>query len=143
MNAVDTNIFVDLHDTDDTEKRDVATRLMNHLATRPRETVFLWQVVSEYLNALRRAVRQGRLVESHVMPLIRDLATTFPLVVPGPRTIDHDERLFDQYSLSHWDAMLLAACRDAGVTTLYSEDLAAGTDYGGVVVVNPFARPVA
>jgi predicted nucleic acid-binding protein len=40
---------------------------------------------------------------------------------------------------SHWYAMLLATCKEAGVTTLRSEDLAAGTDYDGIAVVNPFA----
>ena len=44
-----------------------------------------------------------------------------------------------RFSLSHWDSMLLAACKEAGVTTLYSEDLDSGTDYDGLRVVNPFA----
>jgi predicted nucleic acid-binding protein len=44
-----------------------------------------------------------------------------------------------RFSLSHWDSLLLAACKDAGVTTLYSEDMDAGTDYDGLTVVNPFA----
>ena len=35
--------------------------------------------------------------------------------------------------------MLLAACKEAGVTTLYSEDMAAGTKYDGLTIVNPFA----
>ena len=35
--------------------------------------------------------------------------------------------------------MLLAACKEAGVTTLYSEDMDAATDYDGLSVVNPFA----
>jgi predicted nucleic acid-binding protein len=35
--------------------------------------------------------------------------------------------------------MLLAACKEAGVITLYSEELDAGTDYDGLAVVNPFA----
>ncbi len=42
-------------------------------------------------------------------------------------------------SLSHWDSMLLAACIEAGVDTLYSEDLDAGTTYNTVTVINPFA----
>jgi len=33
----------------------------------------------------------------------------------------------------------VAACKEAGVTTLYSEDMGAGTDYDGLIVVNPFA----
>ena len=34
--------------------------------------------------------------------------------------------------------MLLAACKEAGVDTLYSEDMAAGTNYDGLTIVNPF-----
>jgi predicted nucleic acid-binding protein len=35
--------------------------------------------------------------------------------------------------------MLLAACSEAGVRTLYSEDLGEGVKYDSVTVVNPFA----
>jgi len=34
--------------------------------------------------------------------------------------------------------MLVAACIDAGVDTLYSEDLGHGTEYDSVTVINPF-----
>jgi predicted nucleic acid-binding protein len=44
-----------------------------------------------------------------------------------------------RFSLSHWDTLLLAACKQASVTTLYSEDLTAGMNYDGVTIVNPFA----
>jgi predicted nucleic acid-binding protein len=33
--------------------------------------------------------------------------------------------------------MLLAACKEAGVTTLYSEDMNDTTDYDGLKIVNP------
>jgi predicted nucleic acid-binding protein len=35
--------------------------------------------------------------------------------------------------------MLLAAAREAAVDVLYSEDMAAGTSYDGVTIMNPFA----
>jgi len=35
--------------------------------------------------------------------------------------------------------MLVAACIEAGVHTLYSEDLDPGTRYDSVAVINPFA----
>jgi predicted nucleic acid-binding protein len=34
--------------------------------------------------------------------------------------------------------MWLAACKEVGVTTLYSEDMATGTDYDGLTIMNPF-----
>jgi predicted nucleic acid-binding protein len=143
MNAIDTNVLIYSLDSNDIEKQATATAFLSALNRSEIPTIIPWQIASELLNYLRRAQRKNVIAASDVMTTIRNFTSSFPLVVPGPETIDHYERLFDQYSLSHWDAMLLAACRDAGVTTLYSEDLAAGTDYGGVVVVNPFARPVA
>ena len=35
--------------------------------------------------------------------------------------------------------MLLAACKEAGVTTLVFGNMNAGTNYDGLSVVNPFA----
>ena len=62
----------------------------------------------------------------------------FPSVLPQATMLDRYFRLFSKYSLSHWDAMLLAACKEAGVTTLYSEDMQAGMNYDGVTIINPF-----
>jgi predicted nucleic acid-binding protein len=63
----------------------------------------------------------------------------FPLSLPGPQVFARCFSLHSCFSLSHWDAMLLAACKEAGVTTLYSEDMDAGTNYDGLTIVNPFA----
>jgi len=62
----------------------------------------------------------------------------FPLVIPAAHTLEGYFELHSRFSLSHWDAMLLAACKEAGVNTLYSEELDAGTNYDGLAVVNPF-----
>jgi len=62
----------------------------------------------------------------------------FPLVLPSAPVLDRYFDLFSRFSLSHWDAMLLAACKEAGVTTLYSEDMDSGTDYDGLTIINPF-----
>jgi predicted nucleic acid-binding protein len=35
--------------------------------------------------------------------------------------------------------MLIAACKEAGVDVLYSEDMDDGADYDGVRIENPFA----
>jgi predicted nucleic acid-binding protein len=39
---------------------------------------------------------------------------------------------------SLWDALILAACVEAGVETFYSEDLPGFDDLDGVRVINPF-----
>ncbi len=43
-----------------------------------------------------------------------------------------------RHQLSYWDAAILAAARAAGCREVYSEDLAAGREYDGVLIVNPF-----
>lgn len=69
---------------------------------------------------------------------LRTFLGMFPLVIPNASLFEHYFDLYSRFSLSHWDAMLLAACKEAGVTTLYSEDLDAGTDFDGLNIVNPF-----
>ena len=63
----------------------------------------------------------------------------FPLQLPGPPVFQLTFDLRSRFSLSHWDSMLLAACKEAGIDLLYSEDMDAGTDYDGLTIVNPFA----
>jgi predicted nucleic acid-binding protein len=65
--------------------------------------------------------------------------TAFPC-----QTIDHQlvriaiERS-ERFSISYWDAAILAAAEALGTETVYSEDLNASRRYGRVRVVNPFA----
>ena len=47
--------------------------------------------------------------------------------------------LKERYRISYWDAAIVAAARSLGCKILYTEDLNAGQDYGGVVARNPFA----
>jgi len=46
----------------------------------------------------------------------------------------------ERWSLSLWDALILAAARKATVDTVWSEDLSTEQDYQGVRVVNPLAE---
>lgn len=45
----------------------------------------------------------------------------------------------ERYTISYWDAAILAAADALGAHTVYSEDLNEGQQYGRVRVVNPFA----
>jgi predicted nucleic acid-binding protein len=42
------------------------------------------------------------------------------------------------HGVSLWDALILAACLDAGVDVLYSEDVPAVETFETVRVINPF-----
>lgn len=43
-----------------------------------------------------------------------------------------------RFRVSHWDSTIIAAAKELGCKTLYSEDLNHGQDYDGVRVTNPF-----
>jgi predicted nucleic acid-binding protein len=45
----------------------------------------------------------------------------------------------ERFTISHWDAAILAAAEALGADTVYSEDFSHRQRYGRVVVVNPFA----
>jgi predicted nucleic acid-binding protein len=139
MNAVDTNVFVYFVDRDEPLKRAKAVELLDRLAKEDVETVLLWQVAAEFLNCLRRWENEERINRQEVLGNFYRLEASFRCVPPAQATLRKSLDLSSRYSLSHWDAMLLAACIDAGVRTLYSEDLSPGTQYESVTVVNPFA----
>ena len=138
MNAVDTNVYVYALDADEAAKQAKALELLDRLAPHPAQTVLLWQVASEFLNQLRKWETKGKLASSAVESAFHRFRAMFPLRIPGESIFKVSFDLRARFSLSHWDSMIVAACKEAGVTTLYSEDLDARTNYDGLVVVNPF-----
>ena len=137
MNAVDTNVLVYAIDFNESDKRVKARELLQKLSE-SSETVLLWQVLGEYVSCLRRFARSGRFPEADIADDVEDLLTLFPLAIPNEDVLRRSLTLTSEYSLSHWDSMLIAAAAVAGVDTLYSEDLDAGMTYDSVTVVNPF-----
>ena len=69
---------------------------------------------------------------------VRDFRSSFPIRVPAEAVLDHALDLANRYSLSHWDSMLLGACVEAGVTTLYTEDMGSPRTIDSIQLVNPF-----
>ena len=139
MNAVDTNVFIYALDADEPSKQAKAQALLDQLVQKPAETILLWQVAGELLSCLRKWESAGLLVAADVEAYFHDVLTMFPLRFPAAAIFAMSFELRSCFSLSHWDSMLLAACQDADVDLLYSEDLDPSTDYNGVRILNPFA----
>ncbi len=68
---------------------------------------------------------------------IRDLFAWDPVPVDAA-VIESAWSLQERFSLSFWDALIVAAARTAGCPQLLTEELSHGQDLDGVVVVNPF-----
>src|SRR5580765_2837632 len=138
MNAVDTNVLVYSLDASEPIKQVKAQQLLGRLSQPPTETILPWQVAGELLSCLRKWESAGRITPADAEAHFRDFLAMFLLAIPSAVVFQISFDLRSRFSLSHWDSMLLAACKTAGVKTLYSEDMGAGIDYDGVLIVNPF-----
>lgn len=138
MNAVDTNVFVYALDRYEPIKRPKARRLLRQLHVGKTPTILLWQVASEFLARLRTWQLQRQLSANLVELYLRHYMHFFPLSLPTAGVLSRSLVLSKRFSLSHWDSMLLGACQEAGVTTLYTEDMGAPQTIDTIQLVNPF-----
>jgi predicted nucleic acid-binding protein len=138
MNGVDTNILIYRLDRRDPMKRAKARDLLQDLKSRPVETYLLWQVAAELIRHLRTWQDKGQITRATLERYVRIYRGLFKLKLPTPNVLDYALDLANRYSLSHWDSMLLGACLDAQVDTLYTEDMGAPTTIETIRLVNPF-----
>jgi len=138
MNAVDTNVLIYAADSDDRTRGPAAVALLDRLTGESTPPILLWQVFCEFTAFLAKArVRSGTGPEA--FEFVRAVRERFVLALPreGVASLAVSIHLEDQVSI--WDALLLAACVDSGVTRLYTEDLQSKPVIRGVAISNPFA----
>jgi predicted nucleic acid-binding protein len=138
MNAVDTNVLVYYLDDDEPVKQCKAVALLARLSSDPTPTILLWQVLGELVRQLRTWQDQGASTRAELLGYVSHFRNTLPLVMPTPNVLDAALDLAGRYSLSHWDSMILGACKEAGVATLYTEDMGAPVVIDGIQLSNPF-----
>ncbi|MCS6919658.1 MAG: PIN domain-containing protein [Fimbriimonadales bacterium] len=134
---VDSNIFVYAHDTLEPEKRAIAKQLVRELSEAERLVVTV-QIVHEFCAVMLRKQRAGVASFESLRELAEEMmaaATQVFALTPAVtlRALYGCER----YQLSFWDALIWAAAREYGVSTIYSEDFHPGT-LEGVAFINPF-----
>lgn len=135
---VDSNVLVYRHDQDEPERRDRANAVLSAL-WRMRSGRLSDQVLSEfYVVATRKLARPvpTRIARAEV----RQLSTWNPI----PATLEVRETAWsieDRFGLSWWDALIVAAAKEARCAVLLTEDLQDGLDVDGLRVVNPFGDP--
>jgi predicted nucleic acid-binding protein len=133
MRAVDTNILLYAQDPRDPAKQQIARDLIEKLT----DGVLLWQVACEYVNASRKFVQYG-FDQEQAFRDVQDFRRAWGTLLPSWEVMLTARRLLGKYSLSFWDAVLIAACVEGGVSHLYSEDMGGSSTVEGVWVINPF-----
>ncbi len=136
MIAVDTNVLVYAVDSVDQAKSQKAVGLLRVLESTP--TMLLWQVACEF-GAVMHPWRLSGKAHVDAQRLTDAWSAIFPLAVPSSVALRAGWRLARDLKMSDWDGMLIGACTEAGVETLYTEDLQGSPVLDGVSLVNPFA----
>ncbi len=128
--ALDTNVLIYLHDSTDTLKHDKALELM---AMMP---IVSSQVVSEYLNVLRR------ILKVHKTKLLGEAITWLAVcqIIPVTfSTLQTAHSLIGTYDFQMFDSIVVAAALQANCTILYSEDMHHGLVVENQLsIINPF-----
>src|SRR5262249_3259986 len=133
MNAIDTNIWIYSHDTRDPQKQLAAQQL---LAT-ARPFLLLWQVGCEFIAASRNLQPIGFTQDQAWQALTDMQSAASAILFPTASVWVEARALQGRYSLSFWDALLIAACIQGGVQILYTENIGAPRVIDGLSLVNP------
>jgi predicted nucleic acid-binding protein len=133
---VDTNVLVYSRDMRDAEKHARAREWLEVLWDTKRGRVSP-QVLHEYYVTVTLNLRPGLPVaeaRSDMRALVHWLVTVDPEAL-----IESAWALQDRCSLSFWDALVVGAAQAMECGFVLTEDLPAGHELEGVLVVNPFA----
>ncbi len=131
--ALDTNILVYSVDLDAGKKHDKAIELFAQLT--PANCVLSLQSLCEFYAAV---TRKKLMPVGDAMAQIDDWQQLFPVVSAKAATLTRAFAAVKRYQLSFWDALLWATVREAGITTLLSEDFQHEQHLDGVQIINPF-----
>jgi predicted nucleic acid-binding protein len=133
MIAIDTNVLIYACDQADPRRQKIAIDLIANA----QDGVLLWQVACEFLAASRKLDKQG-FTTAHAWNRLGEFRDLLPLAMPTNSNLTRAKELHLTRGASLWDASILAACVEAGVEILYSEDPPGFEDFEGVRVINPF-----
>jgi predicted nucleic acid-binding protein len=111
MIALDTNILIYACDKADLKRQQVALDLVSNA----RDGVLLWQVACEFVAASRKLRSQG-FTTVEAWGRLADYLALFPLILPTAGAFERARILHTEDQCSFWDAMIVAACLECGVT---------------------------
>ncbi len=137
MNAnevfVDTNILIYAHDSGAGKKQTKAQQILEDFWRSPLPPSTSVQVLQECV------VHLNRLKISH--PDIEEIIDDYlqwNITVNDQKLLLHGLQLKEKLKISFWDAMIVAAAKEAGSKFLLTEDFQHNRSYEGVKAVNPF-----
>ena len=131
---VDTNVLVYAADDKADRKKHEAARLWRAELWKSRRGRISFQVLQEFY---AKVMHKQPAARQEVRAEIRDLLAWRPVTMDA-EILERGWKYQDRYQLSFWDALIVSAAKSASCSYLLTEDLQAGQDLDGVVVLNPF-----
>ncbi len=132
---VDTNVLIYAHDNDAGAKHRIAAALLRELWS-SRTGVLSVQVLQEfYVNVTRKIPKP--LSRAMARDLLAHYAVWNIQTADAPLLARASE-IEEKHRLSFWDALIVAAAKEAGAQRILSEDMGNGQRIAGVRIENPF-----
>lgn len=136
MRFVDTNVLI--YAVSPSPGEDEKCHAANDLLDREDLTLSV-QVLQEFYHQVTRPGRPQALAPAQALRFIESLER-FPIQEITFDLFRAAAAISRRFQLSYWDGAILAAARARRCEFVYSEDLSAEQDYGGLRVINPFAE---
>lgn len=130
---VDTNVFIYAVDNADLKKQQAAQAWRSELWKSGRGRIS-FQVLQEFF---AKVTHKWPVSRDDAKAEVRDLLAWRPVVIDSG-ILEQGWKIQERFHLSFWDALIVAAAKDAACKYLLTEDLQSGQDLDGLMVVNPF-----
>jgi predicted nucleic acid-binding protein len=134
---VDTNILVYAHDSDAGEKHAAAAKAVADL-WESRQGIVSTQVLQELYVTLTRKVATP-VKRTVARRMIRNYLT-WELVLNDGAILLHASEIEENYRLSFWDGLVVAAAYSKNAAVILTEDLNHGQTIEGIRIQNPFRQ---
>jgi len=131
---IDTNILVYAHDVDAGGKHRIAKAVLMELWEK-HTGVLSVQVLQEFYVTMTRKVLRP-LPSNRVRNIIRDYLA-WHIEINDSGSILTASQIEENYKISFWDALIIAAALKAGVGKILTEDLKSGQMIEGILIENP------
>ena len=128
--AIDTNILIYAHSQDSEKKQDIARNLIVQMP------IVSTQVVSEYINVLRRIMKTPK---QQLLGVCLSNLKFCDIFKVDTATLQRAEYLIERYDFQIFDAIIISAALEADCKILYSEDMQHNMKIEKqLTIINPF-----
>lgn len=136
---IDTNIWVYAYDNHFPDKQQRARKIIIS-SVRDGYGVLSTQVLGEFFTVVTKKINKPLSVRDarDIIKYMGRMSVQEIDVLIVERALD----TLEQYKISYWDSLIIAAAERARCKRIFSEDLNVGQIYHGIEIINPFSANI-